>query len=1480
MDAYEYLFDDDTDLLEALEAYEDGEAADRAMALYQAREEQREFQRNLIEQQGGSIDENQPGRFVFELEPLQRQTNRRYGIQERNYNVRLRQEGNIIDQLAPAIRDAMQRSVAEVLNNDNIPDNHRLFFDLFSNRLSAGTYRSNGMTVGDWRHNPERVDTIFENLQQTLNSNEDFAMNDTFHMEITTVAPVYRQVRGRRKRRTKVVYKGIDNFLANNKSIIKITNTEDNYCAARAISAVKGDLDYPARHPMRERLMKNRRTTADKTQKEAAIALHQAAGVPLDCAVGADELAKFQSVLPNYQLVCIYTGRNHEAVAFSPYHKDKKIITIVHIDDHYHGCTSLTGYRQTAYVCKKCFKGYDKEGHHRCESTENKKFCLCCRREECPDFMECHPQNLKPKKKCGSCGRYFYGETCFENHLKYSAAGKVNPEDCICLNIRRCKKCKKLNRCKQDIKTHQCGFASCPTCKDYVLLEEHRCFIESAGKVRDKRRAAALAKKLNKRRKKAAAAAEADPDSDIEPVNLEEDLIAEWEQEEELMAEQEGVAPRNPQSESPKENKPPIHVFFDIEARQESGTHEANLLIYQDDLGNEVTLWGDNCVEAFIKDLKELTERKQRRIIVIAHNLQAYDGYFIIKEMYRDGKQLTQIRNGAKILELEHFDIRFIDSLNFFAMPLKAFPSTFGLSYVDNDGQEAHYAKGYFPHLFNRRENEDYVGLLPPKSYYLPEAMSVDDLKKFETWYEEQTKNDAIFDFKRDIKSYCQMDVTILREGCQTFQRLFQKETEIVDENGKKIPGFNPFDHITIASACNRDMINRTEDETIASEPPYGWAGLRGNQSKQALEWLLWTQHCKREDYTEEQYQNDEAMKVPYHEREYFIQHSGNGGERTIQYVGQVDGFCQATNTVYEFQGCFWHGCETCFPNRTERHTRLDNRQMWEVREVTKEKIAKLKSCYYNVVEMWGCQWEEFKKKNQDCATFVKNLELKERMNPREAFFGGRTNAAKLHHQCADGETIQYYDFTSLYPFCNKYSLYPTGHPEVLFNPTDQDIHSYFGIAQCIVRPPKELYHPVLPVRVNGKLLFPLCVACASEQLDRPLLERSCACPHSDVEREMLGTWCTPELEEAVAQGYDIVKIIEVYHFPEEQRRKGLFAPYIDKWYRIKTEASGWPAWCTDDTKKTKFLEDFKKREGIELSAHELNKGSNPGLRSLAKLMLNSMWGKFGQRPNKTQCCHFTDPQEFHEFLESDRYVIQKIQLLPDRQDPSQIDEHAIDVFYTLRSEDQEINGKCNIFIAAFTTCWARLKLYEELKRGQEQILYYDTDSILLVIDENNPHHYQPTTGDYLGDLTNELWDKKKKEFRTIQEFSSAGPKNYGYVLDNGKQECKVKGFSLNVEGSKQLNYSILRNNVISEIQDPQVINGQVVRRKYPIKRSHKIVRDVKQLELKTVEETKNYQLVFDKRVVDPETFATYPYGYGELDTDGMELDINTLLDL
>ena len=101
--------------------------------------------------------------------------------------------------------------------------------------------------------------------------------------------------------------------------------------------------------------------------------------------------------------------------------------------------------------------------------------------------------------------------------------------------------------------------------------------------------------------------------------------------------------------------------------------------------------------------------------------------------------------------------------------------------------------------------------------------------------------------------------------------------------------------------------------------------------------------------------------------------------------------------------------------------------------------------------------------------------------------------------------------------------------------------------------------------------------------------------------RTMTGTWCTPESEKAVERGYKITKIHKVWHFVEDQRKHGLFSPYVNTWLKYKTEASGWPDHCDTQEKKDQFVKDFEAKEGIKLENIE----KNPGRKQLAKLMLN-----------------------------------------------------------------------------------------------------------------------------------------------------------------------------------------------------------------------------------------------------------------------------------
>ena len=52
----------------------------------------------------------------------------------------------------------------------------------------------------------------------------------------------------------------------------------------------------------------------------------------------------------------------------------------------------------------------------------------------------------------------------------------------------------------------------------------------------------------------------------------------------------------------------------------------------------------------------------------------------------------------------------------------------------------------------------------------------------------------------------------------------------------------------------------------------------------------------------------------------------------------------------------------------------------------------------------------------------------------------------------------------------------------------NQNIQDYFGIAKVDVLAPEKLLHPVLPVKLNEILLFPLCVKCAEDQGEQPWL--------------------------------------------------------------------------------------------------------------------------------------------------------------------------------------------------------------------------------------------------------------------------------------------------------------------------------------------------------------------------------------------------------
>lgn len=933
---------------------------------------------------------------------------------------------------------------------------------------------------------------------------------------------------------------------------------------------------------------------------------------------------------------------------------------------------------------------------------------------------------------CEVCNLTFKNEICYMAHKKG------------CKNFKKCLQCEKVISLKKRKSTHFCGEVFCNICMDFKE-PSHRCYMQ----VDTKR---------------------------------------------------------------PKEDNF-VFVFFDFETRQDeylndemsTKVHKVNLCVSQqycmeclggndqdcENCGSRTSIFNSNPVKDFLDYLLEL-RKHYKTVCCVAHNNQGFDCQFIFKEILENTKFIPEtIMRGTKIILMKIDVIRFIDSLNYFAMALSALPKAFGLP--------AEKKKGFFPHLFNTIQNQNYQGPMPAKEFYCPDSMFEQSSVEFNKWHDEQIAKGFVFNFKKELVEYCISDVEILAQACLKFRSSFLEQTNV-----------DPFlEATTIASACNLAFRrNFLKPNTIGLIPKKGYR-LVDTQSAIALQWLTW-----EED-----------------QRGVHIQHSGRGREVKICGV-KVDGY--DGQRVYEFHGCYYHGCSKCFPYKREERLKDDPSDSLHYRlERTKAKIAKLKNGSYEVIEMWECEFNNIKKDKK--LKYLETLPILNTipLNPRDAFFGGRTGNAKTYHKCRDGEKIQYVDVCSLYPYVCKYGKYPIGHPKIHVG--DRECRKIGleveGLMKCKVLPPSDLYHPVLPSKMNKKLMFVLCQSCG-ENLN-PI-----DCEHSSEERALVGTWTMDEIRKAVSKGYVILDIYEMWEYEvATYENGGLFTDFINKFLKLKQEASGYPTWCVTDEDRAKYINDYFEHEGILMDSSKITK--NAGLRSLTKLILNSFWGKLGQRQNQPKTQIVRDPKELFDLVTSPEVQLNTLQ------------EINAETLLANWEYQEEVGGSLktvNVVLAAFTTSQARLKLYEHLEVLQTQVLYYDTDSVIYV--QREGQHTVPT-GDYLGQMTDELADYGEGSY--ISEFVSGGPKTYAYKVISTKNNetktvCKVKGLTLNLKSSKQVNFETLKDMIISEQKTPIQIDENRIRR-------------TKDRNIVTVKESKLFKITGPKRRHEGE-FDTLPYGY------------------
>lgn len=369
-------------------------------------------------------------------------------------------------------------------------------------------------------------------------------------------------------------------------------------------------------------------------------------------------------------------------------------------------------------------------------------------------------------------------------------------------------------------------------------------------------------------------------------------------------------------------------------------------------------------------------------------------------------------------------------------------------------------------------------------------------------------------------------------------------------------------------------------------------------------------------------------------------------------------------------------------------------------------------------------------------------------IDPREALFGGRTEPFKLF---ATGP-IFHIDVVSLYPTVCAFDEIPIGTPIHMHDPGEiwdlfVNRKELFGYVRCSIEPPDTLLIPFLPNRreEDGRLVFGL--------------------------EPMTGTWTTVDLYFALQQGYRVTEVFQATHFPETEREIGPFRDYVDTFIKIKKKAK-------IDGNKTMYL--------------------------IAKLFLNSLWGKFVEQPHKSNLSIVVNTAEYYELMDSPHIDTESMRWI-------EVKDNVWMVRYDFEDKFTKNAKNNNPYIGTFVLAHARRRLHEMMVQiGLDRVIYCDTDSIAYTHDIENEDN-NPETGHDLGEWENEAEGHEQGNY--ITEFIGMGPKSYCEVFKKPELQgmdylLKFKGVRTIEKTFSYLNPQSLKSLVLDYCVDPDADNS------------------------------------------------------------------------
>lgn len=393
----------------------------------------------------------------------------------------------------------------------------------------------------------------------------------------------------------------------------------------------------------------------------------------------------------------------------------------------------------------------------------------------------------------------------------------------------------------------------------------------------------------------------------------------------------------------------------------------------------------------------------------------------------------------------------------------------------------------------------------------------------------------------------------------------------------------------------------------------------------------------------------------------------------------------------------------------------------------------------------------------------------------RESLHGGRTDKRCNWFKTDYENPMDYVDFTSLYPSVQKTNVhgtyYPTGIPywlrqetmktnnkEILafMNGIDPDTKkSRCGYLRVTTKHLKYTTHPTLQYLGSWD----------DNEKDQKLLF-----PNADMSMQVYG-W--PEIEEAILSGeIEVLEINEALIF----ERGEVFDKYVDFFFDVKDQA--------------------------EVDGNE-------GLRSLAKLLLNSLWGKLGQRsyPVKEWISDSARRQYLWDKFDNKEYELVGIACK---------DDSRTHVTYRIPDDYSNLtNTACQL--AAYVSMWGRVILHKKiLNPFGDRALYCDTDSGIIFPKKGIAIPYM---GRGLGMLVSEI-PKMIKKAKLIDfpnprliESVQVVPKTYGIKIQssNGKEYTKVvcKGFEVSYANAKSVTFEAMKNLVFTQYKINPWLNGK-----------------------------------------------------------------------